>query len=245
MTLHVIGTGSKGNGYLLEALTGEKLMLEAGVPFKKVLLALGGNTEKVAGCLLTHEHGDHAKHVKDVVGHGIKVYTMQGTRNQLLKTVPGNMIQELPRGEQYQLGGFIINTFPTAHDAADPCGFLIWHQEMGTLLFVTDSTQVPFLFDGVNNIMVEANYDRRLLEAREDIPDSLKGRIAGNHMGIDDTLRFLGRQDLSQVNNIVLIHLSEHDGDPQGFYAKVTGATGKTVTIAEKGLKMTFNKTPF
>lgn len=247
MTLHIIGSGSKGNGYLLKALDGETLMLEAGVPFKSVLRALGGNTKKVAGCLVTHEHGDHAKHVKDVLGYGIRTYMTQGTARVLAFRNPGweNMIHTVDTDQQYQVGSFIIRPFDTVHDAEQPCGFLIWHQEMGNLLFATDTRYIPYTFENLSNIMIEANFDRGMLDAREDIPESLKERIAANHMSIDSTLWSLGQQDLSQVNNIVLIHMSEHDGEPQAFMYKVLDNFGKTVTVAERGLIITFNKTPF
>ena len=79
MRLHVIGSGSKGNCYLLKAGNGETLMLEAGVAFRKVLPALGGSTRNVAACLVTHEHGDHAGHVKEVMDYCIPVRMSAGT----------------------------------------------------------------------------------------------------------------------------------------------------------------------
>jgi hypothetical protein len=54
MELTVLGSSSEGNAYVLQR--GRSLLLEAGIPFKKVLAALGNNVKKIVGCLITHEH---------------------------------------------------------------------------------------------------------------------------------------------------------------------------------------------
>jgi hypothetical protein len=51
--------------------------------------------------------------------------------------------------------------------------------------------------------------------------------------------------DLRAVNSIVLIHLSDLNSNADEFREGIREATGKTVYIAQKGMKIEFNKTPF
>jgi hypothetical protein len=51
--------------------------------------------------------------------------------------------------------------------------------------------------------------------------------------------------DLSAVNNIVLIHLSDCNSNALEFQQGIKKATGKTVHIANKLMILKFNKTPF
>ena len=248
MKLKVLGSGSKGNSYLLYN-DDEILMLEAGVPFKEVLNALGGNIRKVKGCLVTHEHGDHAKFVKEVLSHGIKAYMTPGTREYVMQHHRmGKMLTKpipVETCKQFKIGNFTILPFNTVHDAADPCGFLINHPETGTVLFATDTRCLPNTFSGLQNIMIECNYDEKMLEAREDIPDTLKDRIRESHMSVETCIEALQANNLARVNNIILLHISEGDGDPEGFKQAVQEATRKSVDCATKGLEMEFNQTPF
>ena len=64
MQLTILGSGSTGNGYVLQT-EHEALVIECGMPRQDCLAALGYSTAKVQGCLVTHEHGDHAKYIED------------------------------------------------------------------------------------------------------------------------------------------------------------------------------------
>jgi arylsulfatase A-like enzyme len=56
---------------------------------------------------------------------------------------------------------------------------------------------------------------------------------------------FLQANDISKVNNIVLIHLSDGNSHAERFKREVKEQTVRTVNIAEAGLDIPFNKTPF
>jgi hypothetical protein len=64
-------------------------------------------------------------------------------------------------------------------------------------------------------------------------------------MSLDTCIGFLRKNDLSKVNNIVLIHLSDGNSDEKLFKSEVENATGKTVTVADNGTVIQFKKTPF
>jgi hypothetical protein len=64
-------------------------------------------------------------------------------------------------------------------------------------------------------------------------------------MSLDTCIKTLKANDLSLVNNIVLIHLSDSNSNEIEFKKEVKQATGKTVTVANNGISIDFNKTPF
>lgn len=70
--------------------------------------------------------------------------------------------------EKYKIGEFTVMPFPTIHDAAEPVGFLIHHKNCGLVLFLTDTAYSEYRFEGLNNIIIEANYDMRIIQKRMD-----------------------------------------------------------------------------
>jgi hypothetical protein len=66
-----------------------------------------------------------------------------------------------------------------------------------------------------------------------------------SHCSFDTCRETLLANDLSKVNNIVLIHLSDGNANASEFKQGIIDATGKTVHIAEKGMTINFNKSPF
>ena len=252
MELTVIGSSSEGNSYVLQN-AGEALLLEAGKPFKHTLAALGGNLRKVVGCLITHEHGDHAGRISEVLNYAVPVFASQGTIEGAEKYIRSNYQPNAIRAgaggyERLNLGGFTVIPFPAKHDAAGPLGFYIWHEETGGILFATDTYYLPCTFKGLSNILIECNYDPDILARRVangDIPEVLQERVRRSHLSYYTCLDALRANDLTAVNNIVLIHISDGNGDGVAFREGIAKATGKTVHIAKPGLKIKFNKTPF
>ena len=55
MILKCIGTGSKGNCYILSSGK-ESLVIEAGVPYEKILRGLNYNIKDVVGVVVSHSH---------------------------------------------------------------------------------------------------------------------------------------------------------------------------------------------
>jgi phosphoribosyl 1,2-cyclic phosphodiesterase len=246
--LTVINSNSAGNAYILESSIGEALLIECGVRWDVIRKALNFNVRKVVGCLITHEHKDHCKSVKDVMNSGINVYSSFGSLNAMGVSIQ-HRAHAIVADSTFQIGDFHILPFKTEHDCADPFGYLIYHSECGTVLFLTDSYYSQHKFTGLNNIIIEANYcqkilDKRVLDGAN--PKFLRDRVITSHMSLDTCKLTLQANDLSEVNNIVLIHLSDGNSDSSRFQREVQEATGKTVHIASAGMVIeNFNKKPF
>ena len=247
MDLICLGSSSSGNCYILQNQN-EALVIEAGVSLKDVKKAVNFNISKVVGCMVSHEHGDHAKYVKDFLKARINVWMSEET----LRNVKYDKSDFLPffaeSGSKIKIGGFTVLPFGVKHDAAEPLGFLIKHEEIGLLLFITDSFYVPYTFTGLTNIMIECNYRMDLLQEGIQsgrIPNKLRDRTLESHMSIDTCRKALLANDLSKVNNIILLHLSDGNSNAEEFKEDIRLATGKRVHIAEKGLNIKLNKHPF
>lgn len=246
MQLTVINSGSTGNGYVLSNGT-EALVLECGVPRQECLAALGWRTSHVAGCLLTHEHGDHAKYLSDYI-EMMPVYASQGTACALATKSGKRQISVLEPLKQVRIGGFAVRPIPAEHDAAEPFAYVIDHEEIGRLLFATDTSYLRYRIPNMTNIMIECNYSLPLLNENVDagiIPASLRDRTMRSHMSLEHLLQMLASNDLTQVVRIVLIHLSARNSQIDEFCRNVIAETGKCTVVAQKGLKIEINKTPF
>ena len=64
-------------------------------------------------------------------------------------------------------------------------------------------------------------------------------------MSLNTCKETLLANDLSQVQKIVLIHLSDSNSDEKKFKEVITNATGKIVHVANNNQTLEFNKNPF
>ena len=221
-------------------------MIECGVNFNLVKQGVKYNINSIVGCLTTHSHGDHCKAIRDVLKVGIRVYATTGEHKAMGTEHHHNSRYSIIK--PFMVGSFEVIAFKVIHDTPEPVGYLIRHDECGTVLFLTDTVYSPFRFAGLNNIIVEANYCHKILDKRVadgENPKFLRDRVIESHMSIEHCKDLLLANDLSQVNNIVLIHLSDGNSDAGRFKKEVQEITGKSVHIAEAGLEIPFNKTPF
>lgn len=245
MRLIIVGTGSVGNCYILEGRT-SSLMIECGVRFFDIKRALNFNYANVAGVLISHEHKDHCRAAKDVIAAGINLFASAGTIAAL--GFSSHRLFALEENRSYTIGEFVVMPFTVKHDAAEPFGYLIHHPECGNVLFLTDTAYSPYRFADLNQIIIEANYSSDIVEERNilgSMNGALTSRVIGSHMSIDTCLRLLAANDLSKVNNIVLIHLSDGNSNEQQFVERIANVTGKQTTAAVNGKIINFDLTPF
>lgn len=238
MELKILGSNSDGNCYIFTDSNGFSLIVEAGVHIKEIQQDLDFDYSKVVCGVVSHSHGDHSKYVLSLFNMGINIFMSSGTAKALKINERFSLIPD----RAYQFEKYSVLPFIVEHDAPEPFGFVIYHEEMGHTLFVTDTYILHNNFHGLNNIIIEANYCENIIEQR---PIQHKDRVIENHMSIQTTLKTLDKMDLSQVNNIVLIHLSDGNSNSIEFKSKVEKHTCKTVHIAKKGMKIHFGKTPF
>jgi len=177
--------------------------------------------------------------------YGIDIFCSAGTAAKFNQT---HRLHAVPSGQMFQVGEFKVLPFDVVHDAVEPFGFLINHPESGNVLFLTDTFYSEFTFRDLNNIILEVNYDMAILEANiksGKLNPAFRNRIVTSHMSLQTAKELLTANDLSKVNNIVLIHLSDGNSNTVSFAREIGAATGKTITVADCGSEILLNKTPF
>ena len=172
MKLIPLASSSHGNAYLVEDGT-TCLLIECGVSWKKLQKLTGFGVSGIAGCLISHEHKDHAGCYEQLIRSGVPVYASRGTAEAL----GCEQLEPLEDREVVTLGSFDILPFPTFHDAAEPMGFLIRSRTDGDkLVFATDTVNLGYQFPGVDLVAIECNYDEAALERSERMPERRSSR---------------------------------------------------------------------
>ncbi len=246
MKLICLGSSSKGNCYILKD-DYSAIIIEAGVPFYEVSKALDFNLTRIKGLLLSHSHGDHNKYLKDYLKAGIHVYAHADTIKESNIGMLTNWHHEIKDQIMFTLGETKVMPFALKHDVT--CmGFLFQTMDGNTFPFITDTHYVPHRFPGMTNIIIECNYDLEILQNRSNsgkVPKNVYDRVLRSHTSLSTVKGFLLANDLRNVNNIVLIHLSDGNSHAENFKKEIEQLTGKTVHIADKGMKINLSKYQF
>lgn len=241
MYLEVLATGSKGNCYLLHTSKGI-IILEAGVRWQEVLKALDFNIINVVCCLITHEHQDHCKYANEFAKN-VGTYASKGTIEAGgLKNVEEIEWDEEEGYDRIYLKDIYIDAFETQHDAKEPIGFIIWDTSTKErLLFATDTYYVKYRFRGLNYILVECNYAKDILEENmknDLVPLTLSKRLLSSHFELSNVKEFIKANDNPNLREVVLLHMSDTNGDAKRFKEEVGAITLANVNVAVKGLKL-------
>lgn len=227
MKLIPLASSSHGNAYLVEDGT-TCLLIECGVSWKKLQKLTGFGVSGIAGCLISHEHKDHAGCYEQLIRSGVPVYASRGTAEAL----GCEQLEPLEDREAVTLGSFDILPFPTFHDAAEPMGFLIRSRTDGDkLVFATDTVNLGYQFPCVDLVAIECNYDEAALERSERMPEKVRRRVANAHMSVSRACAWLAGLDKSRVREVYLMHLSDACGNEWMFRRLVQQVVGDRVQV--------------
>lgn len=225
-------SSSKANLYVVDDGR-TKMILECGCTFKQLQDLLGFRTSGFAGCMVTHEHSDHSLAAVQLAKRGMAIFATPGTLEALRIADFRYNAHPLEYGKPRMVSTLEIMAFPTVHNAAQPCGFLITSRQKGeSLVFATDTYKIGYRFDGVTEIAVECNYSKDLFS--DQLPEAVKRRIMHSHMSLESCRDFLLAQDLSTVRKIWLVHLSAERSNAEEFRREIQRATGVKTVVAEQ-----------
>lgn len=229
--ISVLSSGSRGNCYQVDG--GSPLLLECGVRFQEIQKWMGFRVQDLVGCLVSHEHQDHAKAVRDMLRAGVDCYMSQGTREAL--GVSGHRVHLVKALEQFAVGEWAVLAFDAVHDAPEPLNFLLAHRSGIKVAYITDTAYCKYRFRGLTHILIEANYALDLLSQNVQngtVPVDMKKRLLKTHMSLETCKGFLRANDLSKVEAIYLLHLSDGNSDAERFKREVQELAGKVVYVA-------------
>jgi phosphoribosyl 1,2-cyclic phosphodiesterase len=214
LRVRVLRSGSAGNAIIVEA--GDlRFLIDAGLPAETILRELDGSgPPRLDAILLTHEHDDHMKGAPAVArATGAVILANGGTIRAASGALVGARIELFRTGQPFCIGQVEVTPFLLPHDAAEPVGFLLSGHGVRIAVACDLGDISDALLDvarGVDALLVEANYDVRLL-AVSTYPWFLKNRIvsAWGHLSNDGAARAAVAIASDRLRAIQLVHLSD------------------------------------
>jgi phosphoribosyl 1,2-cyclic phosphodiesterase len=227
-----LGSGSEGNGLLVEA-GGTRILIDCGFGIRDTiarLARLSVEAESIAAIVVTHEHSDHVGGVAAfALRFGTPVWLTFGTLSAV-----SDRFSRLPavRGfdshDSFAIGGIEVRPFPVPHDAREPVQFVCsdgrWR--LGVLTDLGVSTEhVEASLTGCDALVLECNHDLDML-ANGDYPYPLKQRISGKfgHLDNGSAAALLSRLDNSRLRHLFAAHLSQQNNRRELAAAALAGA---------------------
>lgn len=195
--IECLGTGSKGNHFRIINSKGEILLVELGIPINDILRDL--DIDKVCGAVVSHNHKDHNfnDNVKRFSSFGIPILT---TLNGIV-------------GKKVQYGNYSIIPLPCKHNVK--CyGYLI-NTDNTTILFATDTKDLPKVNIHVDIFMIEVNYIEEMVNKVLNAMDyndqklSYESRCLITHNSLERTELYFHNLNY-KPSAILIIHKSDN-----------------------------------
>lgn len=220
MEFSVLGSGSKGNSYILRE--GKTLILiDTGFSSREIqkrMKKISIHPRDISAILITHEHWDHIRGLENFIKYfPVPIYLSKGTLNSISFPLDTE-INIIEGGKDFQIENITISPFSVPHDASEPMGFTFSNgrKKIG---FASDLGKVTFLvlekLKNTNLVALETNHDEELLK-NGPYPLNLKVRIksAFGHLSNRDAANALKEIISEDLKYILPIHLSEVNNNP-------------------------------
>ena len=244
VTVTSLGSGSSGNALLVQT-SSTTLLVDCGIGVRKMTNALatsGKRLQDVDAVLLSHEHIDHNRETARLQRAGATIISTQGTATA--SNLDRELSLSLVHGRSVSFRGMDITGIQVAHDAAEPCGFLI-RTGAATICVFTDlgsvSGAVGEAITEANLVVLEANHDEQMLR-RGPYPVHLQRRILADtgHLSNATSAELLANALRSSrlSPTIWLAHLSESNNKPRLAVSTVTKR------LAQGGLQLEVDALP-
>lgn len=217
-------SSSSGNLYTLTGFK-TKIMIECGVPMKKIEKAVDHDLSSFDGCIVSHKHFDHSKSLHNIAVRGVDVYALKETLDEFPKhhryheIKQTKIIDYIPLYKTFEIGEFKITPFHASHDVPN-VGFMISSSlSNDKLLFLIDTFFSHFTFPDITHFAIEVNHSEELLRKAIERTENnfhLK-RLWNSHFSLERACNLLDSNDMSKVREIHLTHLSSGNGDGTHF----------------------------
>ena len=217
-----LGSGSEGNGLLVEA-DGTRVLVDCGFGIRDTVARLsriGVSPDTISAIIVTHEHSDHIGGVAPfAMRFGTPVWLTFGTLSIVSEQFAGlPCVRGFDSHDRFAIDAIEVCPFPVPHDAREPVQFVCsdgcWR--LGVLTDIGVSTPyVEATLSGCDALVLECNHALDLL-ANGDYPFSLKQRIASKFGHLDNgaAAGLLARLDNSRLKHLIAAHLSQNNNLP-------------------------------
>ncbi|EOC4808075.1 MBL fold metallo-hydrolase [Staphylococcus aureus] len=200
--------------------------------FERVQKHFKYKTRHIAGCLITHEHGDHAKYTKQFVDNGVISYMTAGTQQAI--NFESHRLCTIKAKQELRIGTWSILPFDIEHDANEPVAFLLQSTLGYKVLYVTDTKYLKYKFNGITHMMLEVNYIYEQMQENiknGSVHSTLANRIMESHFSLEHAIGMLKANDLTRLEEIHLIHLSSQNSNAKYIKSEIQKVTGAPVYV--------------
>lgn len=238
ITFQPIASSSAGCSYVVRSADHPPLLIDCGVSFKRIQQAMGFKVSTLAGCLISHAHGDHSKAARDLMKAGIDCYASPDAWHQMF---PRDELSHRAKGASrvapFKVGPWTVQAFDAVHDAEGTLGFLVGSPCGKRLVYLSDTGYSKYRFDAITHLCIECNHSREILRDRVlagQVDTARYRRTTENHMSLERLLEMLKANNLSRLEEIHLLHLSDANSSEEEFKTAVQRATGVPVHVAPR-----------
>lgn len=220
-----IGSGSEGNGTLLEF--GDcRLLIDCGFSAKEAvrrLIELDVEPESISGVLVTHAHSDHIKGVAILSEKfNLPVHMTWGTctsKAHLKREVASHLLNVISPHESFAIQGIEIEPVAVPHDCREPVQFVFRAngKKLGVLSDAGAVTpHMERVYQHCDALLLECNHDTEMLR-NGPYPASLKRRVAGDfgHLNNQQAAEFLANTMWEGLQHVVMTHISQKNNHPE------------------------------
>lgn len=227
-----LGSGSRGNGTLIEA-DGVSVLVDCGfsaTETERRLARLGRPPSDLAAILITHEHADHVRGAaRFAARHGLTVRATAGTFTACSR-YDFERFEPFSAHDSFAIGSLEITPIAVPHDAREPAQFTFSDgaRRIGLLTDLGHATaHVLRSLAGCDALILECNHDEAMLYGGP-YPAMLKRRVGGalGHLSNLQATALLAQLDVSRLQHLVAAHLSEHNNTPELARAALAEAAG-------------------
>lgn len=230
-----LASSSAGNAYKLSAEGCKPLLLDCGIPFKQLFKALNFKLSELAGCLITHAHGDHCASVHKLLDNAVDCYATKAAFEQMGISYRYNA-RAVDPDFLFMVDKWKIHAFKCVHDSEGTVGyFLAPPMSDHRIVYMTDTAYSRYTFEGVTHLYIECNHSTQIMRDNVLHGSLDKGRYSRtrtNHMSLETLISFLDEIDKTKLEEIVLLHLSDSNSDEVAFKKAVQEKAGCRVYVA-------------
>ena len=196
-----ISIGSSGNCIYAGSDT-TSVLVDAGISGARIergLNEIDMTTKDMDGILVTHEHST-IDYIKGSTSIG---------------KIPTDLLHVICADMDFEIGDLRIHPFRISHDAAEPVGFRIIHDEKTCAVATDMGCFDDYTVDNLRNLdvlLLESNHDVHMLEAGR-YPYYLKRRILSEHGHLSNETcgQLLGGLLHDNIRHVFLGHLSHEN----------------------------------
>lgn len=234
MQLYSIASGSSGN-CIYAGTDKEGVLFDAGISFKRIKEGLevqGLSLENIRAICITHEHSDHISGLGPILRKvPIPVYATAGTIDAIwektnMNNISPALFHSVRPGEETELAGGVVRSFPISHDAAEPVCYTLERDGKKIGIATDTGCYNDKMIDSLaecDTLLLEANHDINMLQVGR-YPYALKMRILSDrgHLSNDASARFIRELLHDGLQHIMLGHLSRDNNFPELAFQTVS-----------------------